>query len=327
MEKPKLAFYWAASCGGCEITVTELGMGLVAASDLVDIVFWPCLMDFKYDDVKAMKDGEIDVCFFNGGIRTDENEHLAKLLRRKSKILVAFGSCATEGCIPGLANLYDAESIMERVYVTVPSLDESAGTLPLTSNVVPEGEIELPAFQERLRTLAHVVDVDYFMPGCPPVVEQVWSVFQTILDGQLPPKGSVIGANPKTNCDECERQKGLSSARIKAFKRPHEVEADPELCFLAQGLICYGPVTRAGCGRPCINGNMPCRGCYGPPDGVEDQGAKLISTLGALIDTDDPAQVEAIVNSMVDVVGTCYRFGLANSVLNELKYKSVTLRA
>ena len=320
MAKPKLAFYWAASCGGCEITVTELGMGLVAASDLVDIVFWPCAMDFKYSDVEAMDDKEIDLCFFNGGIRTDENEHLAKLLRAKSKVLVAFGSCAHEGCIPGLANLFDAESIMERVYVTVPSLDESAGTLPQISSQVPEGEITLPAFQDHLRTLAQTVDVDYFMPGCPPVVDQVWNVFQAALDGKLPPKGSIIGAYAKTNCDLCERQKGQSSARIQAFKRPHEVQLDPEQCFLAQGVICYGPVTRAGCGLPCVNGNMPCRGCYGPPDGVVDQGTKLISTLGALIDTDDPEQIEAIMDSMVDVVGTCYRFSLADSVLNELKY-------
>jgi len=320
MTKPKLAFYWAASCGGCEITVTELGMRLIDVGDLVDIVFWPVAMDYKYSDVEALDDGEIDICFFNGGIRTAENEHLAKLLRRKSKVLVAFGSCAHEGCIPGLANLYDAESIMERVYVTVPSLDESAGTLPQTDNEVPEGKIVLPAFQPRLRTLAQTVDVDYYMPGCPPVVDQVWKVFQAALNGALPGKGAVIGADPKTNCDACPRQKGSSGVRIGAFKRPHEVVLDPDLCFLAQGVVCYGPATRAGCGLPCIEGNMPCRGCYGPPDGVVDQGAKLISALGALIDTDDPAQLEAIMDSMVDVVGTCYRFSLADSVLNALKY-------
>jgi F420-non-reducing hydrogenase small subunit len=320
MAKPKLAFYWAASCGGCEITLTELGMRLVDVGDLVDIVLWPAAMDFKYSDVEALEDGEIDICFFNGGIRTAENAHLARLLRRKSKVLVAFGSCAHEGCIPGLANLYDAESIMERVYVTVPSLDESAGTLPALRSAVPEGEIELPAFEPRLRTLAQVVDVDYTMPGCPPVVDQVWNVFQAALSGNLPPVGSIIGADAKTNCDVCPRQKGLSGARISEFKRPHEVELDPDVCFLAQGVICYGPVTRAGCGLPCISGNMPCRGCYGPPEGVVDQGAKLISALGALIDTDDPERLDEIMDSIVDLVGTCYRFSLADSVLNALKY-------
>lgn len=319
--RPKLAFYWAASCGGCEITVAELGMRLVDVGELVDIVFWPCTMDFKYSDVEAMAENEIDVCFFNGGIRNSENKHIAKLLRRQSKTLVAFGSCAQEGCIPGLANLYDAESILERVYNTVPSLDQSRGTRPVPSSQVPEGTIDLPVFYDRLRTLAQTVDVDYFMPGCPPVVEQVWSVFLAILNNQLPPKGSVIGADARSNCDACTRVKMNSGPRIKTFKRPHEIELDPELCFLAQGIICYGPATRAGCGRPCIDANMPCRGCYGPPDGVVDQGAKLLSAIGALIDTDNPLEFSQTMDSIVDLVGTCYRFGLANSILNELKYQ------
>jgi F420-non-reducing hydrogenase small subunit len=320
--KPKLAFYWAASCGGCEITVTELGMRLVDVGERVDIVFWPAAMDWKYRDVEAMADGEIDVCFFNGAIRTSENEHLARLLREKSKVLVAFGSCAHEGCIPGLANLFSGASILERVFTTVPSLDESSrGVLPVQSTAVPEGEICIPTFYDRVYTLAQTVDVDYFMPGCPPVVDQVWKVFQTILGGQLPAKGSVIGADSKTNCDTCPRQKGQSGMRVKAFRRPHEVQYDPNLCFLAQGIICCGPATRAGCGLPCIQGNMPCRGCYGPPDGVADQGAKLVSAIAALVDAQDPAQVEQTIDSIADLVGTCYRFSLADSVLNELKYR------
>ena len=67
---------------------------------------------------------------------------------------------------------------------------------------------------------------------------------------------------------------------------------DPDLCFLTQGVICCGPATRAGCGLPCLNGNMPCRGCYGPPDGVVDQGSKLISAIAALVDTDDPQKLQ-----------------------------------
>jgi len=319
--KPKLAFYWAASCGGCEITITELGMRLVDVGDLVDIVFWPAAMDFKIADVEALDDHEIDICFFNGGIRTSENEHIAHLLRQKSKALVAFGSCACEGCIPGLANLYSAESILERVFTTVPSLDETAGTMPKPTTQVPEGELTLPTLQPHLKTLAQVVEVDYFMPGCPPVVDQVWNVFQAALNGELPPKGSVIGAGVKTNCDVCPRQKGRSGFRIKEFKRPHEVELDPEVCFLAQGVICFGPVTRAGCGLPCIQGNMPCRGCYGPAEGITDQGAKLISAIAALADNENPEDVQTLIDSMVDVVGTCYRFGLANSIVNELKYR------
>lgn len=319
--KPKVAFYWAASCGGCEITVTELGMQLVVVGDLVDIVFWPCAMDFKYSDVEAMDDKEIDVCFFNGAIRTSENEHLAILLRQKSKILVAFGACAHIGGIPGLANDYDRESILERVFDTVPSLDETAKTRPSLSTQMPEGEITLPAFYDRVKTLDQTVKVDYFMPGCPPVVEQVEAVLNVILSGKLPEPGSVVGVQPKTVCDVCTRKKSTNGAvRIKEFKRPHEIIADPEICFLEQGLICCGPATRAGCGLPCIDGNMPCRGCYGPPDGVEDQGAKLLSAIAAIIDVETSEDVQRVMDSLVDPIGTHYRFGLPASILSDLKY-------
>jgi F420-non-reducing hydrogenase small subunit len=318
--KPKLAFYWAASCGGCEITVTELGMDLVAVGDLVDIAFWPCVMDFKYSDVEAMDDKEIDVCFFNGAIRNSENEHLAKLLRRKSKIMVAFGACSHTGGIPGLANDFSRESILERIYSTAPSLDHTAGTLPSTMTQMPEGEIELPSFYDHVQTLAQTVEVDYFMPGCPPVVEQVGAVLKAILEGKLPAPGAVVGVGDKTNCDVCTRRKSPQGVRVKEFKRPHEIVADPEICFLEQGLICAGPATRAGCGLPCINTNMPCRGCYGPPAGVEDQGAKLLSAIAAIADVETVEDVQRIMDSIVDPVGTYYRFGLPNSILSALKY-------
>ncbi len=302
-DKARLAFYGAAGCGGCDITVTALGMQLVEIADLADIVFWPHLMDFKVSDIEALDDGAIDVCFFNGAIRSSEDERVARLLRRKSGLMVAFGACAHTGGIAGLANLYGLESILERVYDSALTLDD------------------LPTLYERVKTLAQTVDVDYYVPGCPPAAEQVWNVFQALLNGQRPAQGSVIGADDKTNCDVCPRQKGSSGARIREFNRPHLVESDPEMCFLLQGLICSGPVTRAGCGLPCVTANMPCRGCYGPPEGVEDQGVKLLNAIAALVDADEPEELERILDTVVDPVGAFFRFGLADSTLSELKYE------
>ena len=318
-KKPIIAFYWAASCGGCEITITELGMSLIDFTDQVEILFWPAILDFKYEDIRKLKNNEVDLCFFNGAIRNSENEQIAQLLRKKSKLLVAFGSCSSQGGIPGLANFGDSEAIMQRVYYTAPSLDETRGTRPMTVTRVPEGEIELPSFYDRVKTLDQVVSVDYHMPGCPPVVEQVWKVFNQFISGELPGKNSLIGVDEKTVCDVCPRKKVDGKVRIKEFKRPHEVILDPDLCFLAQGVICCGPVTHAGCGLPCLNANMPCRGCYGPPDGVSDQGSKLLSAIAPIIDTDDLEQIEKIFDTIVDPAGTFYRFSLAGSILNELK--------
>ena len=95
---------------------------------------------------------------------------MAQLLRRKSKVLVAFGSCASEGCIPGLGNLNDRKSIFDTVYnqgsATAP--DNPQNIHPQHETQVPEGTLYLPVFYDTLKTLEQTVDVDYFLPGCPP---------------------------------------------------------------------------------------------------------------------------------------------------------------
>src|SRR5512144_2223044 len=117
--KPKFAMYWAASCGGCEIAVLNIHEKILEVDANFDVVFWPVAMDAKYKDVEAMEDKSILLTLFNGAMRNDENEEIARLMRRKSQILVAFGSCATDGGIPGLANLGTKQSILETAYFTI----------------------------------------------------------------------------------------------------------------------------------------------------------------------------------------------------------------
>ena len=97
MSKLKVAFYWCASCGGCEEAVVDLSENILKVVEAVDIVFWPCAMDFKREDVEKMGDGEINVCFLNGAIRSSEQAEMAELMRRKSQLLIAFGSCSHSG--------------------------------------------------------------------------------------------------------------------------------------------------------------------------------------------------------------------------------------
>ena len=316
--KLKLGLYWAASCGGCEIAIVELREKILDLDAAADILFWPCAMDFKYKDVEAMPDGHMDVVLFNGAIRTSENEEMAHLLRRKSKVLVAFGSCAHEGCIPGLANLFDRKSIFERVYLTSQSVDNPNKYLPQTSYQMPEGEIDIPYFYNTVKTLGQVEDVDYFVPGCPPQAPQIWAVVEAILGGNLPPKGSVVGASPdKTVCDECKHNR--EEKHVKKFYRPHEIIPDSNRCLFDQGIICAGPATRAGCGALCTSVDMPCRGCYGPAPNVLDQGAALLSAVASVVDADTEEDAARIVAEVVDPIGTFYRFGLPASLLHRTK--------
>lgn len=315
MSKPKLALYWAASCGGCEVAVLDIEEKILDVAAFFDIVFWPCAMDFKYKDVEAMPDAGIDLCLFNGAVRTSENEAMARLLRRKSKVLVAFGSCACDGCIPGLANLTTREEILDWVYRDSPSTVNRNGVRPQAKFHVPEGELEIPEFYEEVRTLAQVVPVDYFVPGCPPEPPQIVNVMTAIMSGaQLPPPGSVIGAGEKTCCEECGRTR--QEKRIKRFYRPWEIVSDPAQCLLDQGIICLGPATRSGCGALCVKANMPCRGCYGPPPNVTDQGAKMISALASVLDSQDPDEIQRILDQIPDPAGTFYRFSVPASLLH-----------
>ena len=70
MPKPKVAFYWCASCGGCEETVVDLAEDILGVVEKVDIVLWPVAMDFKYKDVEAMPDKSIVATLLNGAIRS-----------------------------------------------------------------------------------------------------------------------------------------------------------------------------------------------------------------------------------------------------------------
>lgn len=320
--KPKLAMYWAASCGGCDIATLNIHEKILDVDANFEIVFWPVAMDAKVKDVEAMEDGSILLTLFNGGIRNSENEEIANLLRRKSQILVAFGSCACEGCIPGLANLSSKESIFNTVYNTI-STDNPDGVLPQFNYQMPEGEIHIPEFYPVLKTLDQVVPVDYYIPGCPPESDRIAEVIDVVIqvikgEAELPPAGATLGAGTSTVCDECPRTRDVK--KISKFVRIHEIVIDPELCLLEQGIPCNGPATRSGCGAKCPTVGAQCIGCYGPAEGVVDQGARLMTAFASVIDSNDPEEIEKILDGIPDPAGQFYRFSLAKSLLRASKY-------
>ncbi len=329
-EKPKLAMYWASSCGGCEISVLNIHEKILTVDEIFDIAFFPCIADFKIRDVEGYPDGYIDVCLFNGAIRNSENEEMAHLLRRKSKVLVAYGSCSYEGCIPALSNLTSKRATLEAVYLDNPSIDNPDGVLPAESVEVPEGTLTIPVFWHTVKSLDQVVDVDYYLPGCPPEPPQIWAVLQVIVAGllegaPLPPKGSVVGHSGVAVCEECPLEK--SEKVIARFYRPYEIVPEPGICLLEQGIVCMGPATVGGCGALCPQVGMGCRGCYGPLPGVADQGGKMLSALASVIGAGEAGmeeheierQIEAAVGTIPDPAGTFYRFSMAHSLLRRAK--------
>jgi F420-non-reducing hydrogenase small subunit len=314
-KKPKVAFYWCAGCGGCEEAVVDLGEQILDVVKLVDIVLWPVALDFKRKDVEALADGEIAAAFVNGAIRTTEQAEMAHLLRRKSQVVVAFGACAQMGGVPALANLWDRESILRTVYQESPSVVNEGKVEPQVEYRENGRVVTLPGFLDTVRTLGQVIEVDYTVPGCPPTPKLLLGAVQALLSGTLPSKGTVL-APDQALCEDCPRRETRpDKLLLKEFKRPHELVADQEKCLLAQGLLCLGPATRAGCESRCIQGNMPCTGCFGPTSRVRDYGAKALSAMASLADANDEAEIGVILSKIADPMGTMYRYSLASSPL------------
>ena len=317
-KKLKIALYWAASCGGCEIAVLDTDEKILDIVAAADILFWPVAIDTKYKDVEALEDCSIDVCFFNGGIRTSEHEHLAKLLRKKSKVLISFGACAVSGGVPGLANMTNREEVFTTVYQENPSIENPENVVPKTTTKVHEGDLTLPEFYDSVKPLHQVVDVDYYIPGCPPPPWLILDAFNAIVENRLPPKGAVL-APLKSVCDECRFK--LSEKKINTVKRIYELEKIEEKCFLEQSVICLGPATRSGCRGRCMEGNMPCTGCGGILPNALDQGASMISALASILGVETEQgmtdeEVDRLIEEIRDVVGTFYKYTLPASLIN-----------
>jgi F420-non-reducing hydrogenase small subunit len=315
MAKPKVAFYWCGACGGCEEAVVDLAEDILKVVEAVDIVLWPVALDFKLKDAQAWEPGEVAVCFINGSVRLSEHEEWVKLLREKSQLVVAFGACSHLGGIPGLVNLHTADEVMTNKYERVVTVANPERVWPKTEIQVDGYDLELPSVWNSVRRLDEVIDVDYYLPGCAPPPDLIMGAVQAILKGELPPKGSVLSP-PKSLCETCPLNDSKpEDITLTEFKRVATSQPDPETCYLAQGFVCLGPATRGGCGERCIRGNMPCRGCFGPPPEALDQGTKLLSAIASTGVAETAEDANTFADGCVDPVGTLYRFSLPSSIL------------
>ena len=226
-EKIKIALGQGATCSGCDIAVLDLDVELLKLFEVADLTFAPLAADIKFKDVEAMEDGEITISLYHGAVRNSENEHVARLLRKKSQIMVAYGACAAFGGIPGLANVTTRNKILDTVYDETATTVNPEHTRPQTHYQSPEGhELELPELFEDVKALDDVVDVDYIIGACPPTREMNVKLLQVVLDfvqgnAQLPPKGTIL-ASERTLCDECPRQKPATqsySAHLRNVRR------------------------------------------------------------------------------------------------------------
>ncbi len=282
----RLAEEWFAICGGCEVTILDIGEPLLEVLKQVQIVHMPVLMDHKLygqtGERKEMEIPEAEVGLIAGGIRNEEHKKLAQEMRKKCKTLIALGSCACFGGIPALANQYITPELLEKVY---------RGSVSTESNGLPNEQV--PPLTDRVYAVSEVVKIDLSLPGCPTTPEMVAGALLALLEG----KPYTISS--KSVCDECptRREKKSVSTLKRRLEPPDFVPGKPlsEMrCLMEQGFLCLGPATRGGCGGHdgtprCIRAYMPCEGCFGP---LSEKANPMVDMMGALSSIGlDPKQI------------------------------------
>jgi len=288
-DKATVATTWLSGCSGCHISLLNLHEELFDLIERIDVRY-STLVDIKEVPL-------VDIGLVEGCVANEENEAVLREFRDKCKILIALGTCASFGGIPGMRNLCTREEVLDRGYVSTESTVDGA---------VPSDPI-LPKLKKQVKALHQVVPIDYSIPGCPPLPWKTRDTLVALLDGEEPQLPS------KNLCEECHRTKETMLTASRDFitdhvDSPHELETiDPDICFLEQGVLCMGPATREGCDTRCLKGNMPCRGCMGPTPAALEQGAKVINALSSIL----PAGA-MMFNE--DIVGVGYRYSLPVSI-------------
>lgn len=295
----RIAMAQLTSCWGCDQALVDLHLKLLDILPELDIVYWPAVVDYKMKDLESMRDESIHIGLVEGCVRTEHDMHILQTMRKKSKILVAWGSCSCFGGVQGLANLWDVDELLKRKFKEVESI---------THATIPKENV--PPFVDFIQPNVDIVPFEIMLPGCPPTGDNTLEALTALLTGKP------FDLPEKTVCDQCPKTR--EEKHITGFHRAHEGEIDPEKCLLDQGWLCLGFATIGMCDAQCPTVNTPCKGCFGPSPKIKDHGAKIISALGAITDM-EPEELE---KAFPDPIGSFYFTDYAASYLSKIRAKS-----
>jgi F420-non-reducing hydrogenase small subunit len=222
-------------CAGCVSSFLNAGDALleILAGDF-DIVYSPTFIDLK-------EIPNVDLAIVEGGVRTKDDETLIREVRAKCRILVGLGLCATHGGITSLGNTLALKNLLEKEYSLIDAT-------------------KLPELEDLMYPICNFVDVDYYIPGCPPMPFLIVHTLKNIVSEKQPERHQSVV------CTECHRK--IVAAKLDRLYGIYEKPADPVLCMVSQGFVCLGSLTRDGCGAPCPRAGFTCFGCRGPPDSM-----------------------------------------------------------
>ena len=167
-RKPRFATAWLGGCSGCHMSFLDLDERLIQLAGLVDICYSPIM------DVKKFPEG-VDITMIEGAVANEEHLRDVQAIRKRTRVLIAFGDCAVTGNVTALRNLFSVEDILQRAY------RESA-----VVTGVPTGSDIVPRLLDRVLRIQDVVAVDHFLPGCPPSAGVIYDFVTDLLAGRTP---------------------------------------------------------------------------------------------------------------------------------------------
>ena len=237
-EKVRLNTEWLSVCGGCHVAIVDLHEKILDVLGAVEIQHCPVLTD-----IKEYPPAELGI--ISGAIRNQHDRHAAEKMREACGLIIAWGTCAVYGGIPGAGMVHTTREILDTVYEGSPTTRPSSP---------PSREVD--ALEDRVTPLDEIIDVDLYLPGCAPHPTFIFDGLLALLEGKEPV------ARKETICGRCRRTMARTDTdRIKAN---HEGIPDKETCLLSQGYVCLGSVTLDRCLAPCPNNGVVCTGCAGP---------------------------------------------------------------
>jgi F420-non-reducing hydrogenase small subunit len=240
-DKAKLSIEWLSGCSGCELGIVDLHEKLLAVLAEVDLVRCPILMDTK-DYVPA------DVGLITGSIRTEHDIESAHKMRAACKTIIAFGTCPVYGGPQSAGYAHTTQELLAGAYVNNPTTN---------TNNIPD---QVPTLLDGNRPLDSEIEVDIYLPGCPPHAAYILEALLSLLRGREPKIGR---HNVCFNCDRV-----MTKTDVAEISRNYAGKLDPKVCFLSQGVLCFGSATLDRCMAPCPKIGVPCFSCGGPSESI-----------------------------------------------------------
>ncbi|MGE5341025.1 MAG: methyl viologen-reducing hydrogenase [Candidatus Omnitrophota bacterium] len=293
--KVKLSMEWLSVCGGCDVAMADLHENLLEVLTAVEICRWPVLMDTK-------EYPEADIGIISGGIRSSHDREAAEKMRKSCKSVIALGTCAIYGGISGAANAHTNEEIVETVY--------QRNDTTRNTGKIPDPAAGVPPLEKTVTPLDAVIDVDLYLPGCPPNAKYIFYALKELLGGRRP------DTHYQTVCAECKRK--MRKSEETQLKRFLGNAPDDTLCFLSQGYLCFGSTTLDRCGSPCPNKSMVCTGCAGPTVQILQEPNRDIRTeLAERVSKLTKINKEDVITEIEQNAKTYYAYSMASDMIGK----------